>query len=87
LAHDNHHPKNSAIFWTGLGICKNRVLNIMKKKGLDGNITNCLKINKRLNWVNHLKKQSLITSSAKCNEKQVKKLEEKYLKKLNKWND
>ncbi len=40
---NNSHPKDSAIFWTGLGICKNRVLNITKKRGLDGNITNCLK--------------------------------------------
>ncbi len=43
---NNPHPKDSAIFWTGSGICKNRVLNITKKRGLDGNITNCLKINK-----------------------------------------
>ncbi len=41
---NNPHPKDSAIFWTGSGICKNRVLNITKKRGLDGNITNCLKI-------------------------------------------
>ncbi len=40
---NNPHPKDSAIFWTGLGICKNIVLNITKKRGLDGNITNCLK--------------------------------------------
>jgi hypothetical protein len=44
---NNPHPKDSAIFWTGSGICENRVLNITKKRGLDGNITNCLKINKR----------------------------------------
>jgi hypothetical protein len=45
---NNHHPKDSAIFWTGLEICENRVLNITKKRGLDGNITNCLKIYKRM---------------------------------------
>jgi hypothetical protein len=44
---NNPHPKDSAIFWIGSGICKNRVLNITMKRGLDGNITNCLKINKR----------------------------------------
>jgi hypothetical protein len=44
---NNPHPKDSAIFWTGLGIYKNRIPNITKKRGLDGNITNCLKINKR----------------------------------------
>jgi hypothetical protein len=51
---NNPHPKDSAIFWTGSGICENRVLNITKKSGLDSNITNCLKINKRQEWVNHL---------------------------------
>jgi hypothetical protein len=29
---NNPRPKNSAIFWTGSGICKNRVLNIPKKR-------------------------------------------------------
>ncbi len=52
---NNPHPKESAIFWTGLEICKNRVLNITKKRGLDGKITNCLKINKR-QWVTSLNK-------------------------------
>jgi hypothetical protein len=28
---NNLHPKDSAIFWTGSGICLNRVLNITKK--------------------------------------------------------
>ncbi len=60
---NNRHPKGSAIFWTGSGICKNRVLNITKKRGLDGNITNCSKINKRQEWVNHLLEQSQLTSS------------------------
>jgi hypothetical protein len=27
---NNFHPKDSAIFWTGSGICLNRVLNITK---------------------------------------------------------
>jgi len=27
------HPKDSAIFWTGSGICSTRVLNITQKKG------------------------------------------------------
>ncbi len=58
---NNPHPKDSAIFWTGSGICKNRVLNITKKRGLNGNITNCLKINKRQEWVNHLLEQSQLT--------------------------
>ncbi len=55
---NNPHPKDSAIFWTGLGICKNRVLNITKKRGIDGNITIFLKINKRQEWVNHCRRPS-----------------------------
>ncbi len=58
----NPHPKDSAIFWTGSGICKNRVLNITKKRGLDCNITNCLKINKRQESVNNLLEQNQLTS-------------------------
>jgi hypothetical protein len=60
---NNPHPKDSAIFWTEPEISKNRVLNITKKRGLDGNITNCLKINKRQEWVNHFLEQSQLTSS------------------------
>jgi hypothetical protein len=48
------HPKDSAIFWTGSGMCLTRVLNITQKKGLHGNMTNCLKVDKRQNWVEHL---------------------------------
>ncbi len=77
---NNHHPKDIAIFWTGSGICKNRVLNITKKRGLDCNITNCLKINKRQEWVNHLLEQSQLTSSRQYSERQVNKIEKKMLK-------
>jgi hypothetical protein len=70
----NPHPKDSAIFWTGSGICKNRVLNITKKRGLNGNITNCLKINKRQEWVNHLLEQSELTSFGQYSERQVNKI-------------
>ncbi len=79
---NNPHPTDSAIFWTGLGICKNRILNITKKRGLNRNITNCLKINKRQEWVNHLLKQSQLTSSGWYSERQVKKIEKKMPKKL-----
>jgi hypothetical protein len=72
----NPHPKDGAIFWTGSGICENRVLNITKKRGLDGNITNCLKINKRQAWVNHLVlEQSQLTSSGRYSEKRANKIE------------
>ncbi len=79
---NNPHPKDSAIFWTGLGICNNRVLNITKKRGLDGNITNCFKINKRQAWVNHLLEQSQLTSSGGYSERRVNKTEKKMPKKL-----
>jgi hypothetical protein len=78
---NNPHPKESAIFWTGLGICKNRVLNITKKRGLDGKITNCLKINKR-QWVNHLLEQSQLTSSGQYRKRRVNKIKKKMPKKL-----
>jgi hypothetical protein len=29
------HPKDSAIFWTGSGICSTRVLHITQKRGLN----------------------------------------------------
>ncbi len=79
---NNPHPKDSAIFWTGSGICENIVLNITKKRGLDGNITNCLKINKRQAWVNHLLEQSQLTSSGQYCEKWVNKIKKKMPKKL-----
>jgi hypothetical protein len=54
---NNLHPKDRAIFWTGSGICLNRVLNITKKRGLNGNITNCLKINKNnTGWITYFNK-------------------------------
>ncbi len=74
---NNPCPKDSAIFWTGSGICKNRVLKITKKRGLNGNITNCLKINKRQEWVNNLLEQSQLTSSEWYSERRVKKIEKK----------
>ncbi len=80
---NNLHPKDSAIFWTGSGICINRVLNITNKWGLNGNMTNCLKINKRQIWVDHLPQQNHLTSMEQYNEKQMKKIEKNCLKILN----
>jgi hypothetical protein len=74
---NNPHPKYSAIFWTGSGICENRVLNITKKKGLNCNITYCLKIDKRQEWVNHLLEKSQLTSSGRYCERRVNKIENK----------
>jgi hypothetical protein len=79
---NNCHPNYSAIFWTGSGICETRILNITKKRGLDDNITNCLKINKRQEWVNHLLEQSQLTSSGWYSERQVDKIKKKMPKKL-----
>ncbi len=67
------HPKDSAIFWTGSGICTTRVLNVTQKRGLDGNMTNCLKNDKRQKWVDHLFEQNCITSTKQYNEKRLKK--------------
>ncbi len=79
---NNPHPKDSAIFLTGLGFGKNIILNNTKKRGHDGNITNCLKINKRQKWVNHLLEQSLLISSGWYSERRVNKIERKMPKKI-----
>ena len=76
------HPKDSAIFWTGSGMCLSRVLNITQKRGLDGNMTNCLKVDKRQKWVDHLFEQSCITSLNKYNAKKLKKIERRLPKKI-----
>jgi hypothetical protein len=71
------HPKDSAIFWTDSGICSTRVLNITQKGGLDGNMTNCLKFDKRQKWVDHLFEQNCITLLKQYNEKRMKKNQKK----------
>ena len=78
----NPHPQNSAIFWTGSGICTKRVLDITKKRGLDGGITDCLKIKKRQKWIEHLHKQQKITSTERYGRKRLKKIEKKIHKKI-----
>jgi hypothetical protein len=76
------HPKDSAIFWTGSGICLTRVLNITQKRGLDGSMTNCLKFEKRQKWADHLFEQNRITSSKQYNEKWMKKIKRKLSKNI-----
>ncbi len=76
------HPKDSAIFWTGFGICFNRVLNITQKKSNDGNMTNCLKVEEQKKWVNHLFKQNCITTSKQYKAKRMRKIEGKLLKNI-----
>ncbi len=71
------HPKDSAIFWTGSGMCLTRVLNITQKKGLDGNMTNCLKVEKRQKWVEHLIERNHVTTSQQYQKKRMKKIKKK----------
>jgi hypothetical protein len=74
------HPKDSAIFWTGSGICLNRVLSITQKKGQDGNMTNCLKVEKRQKWVDHLFERNRIATSKQYKAKQMTKIKRKLVK-------
>jgi hypothetical protein len=76
------HPKNSAIFWTGSGICLNRVLNITQKKGQDENMTNCLKVENRQKWVHHLFEQNHITTLKQYKAKRMRKIERKLVKNI-----
>jgi hypothetical protein len=45
-------------------------------------MTNCLKINKRQNWVDHLLQQNNLTSTKQYNEKRMKKIERKLPKSI-----
>jgi hypothetical protein len=45
-------------------------------------MTNCFKINKRKNWVDHLLQQNHHTSTEQYNEKQMKKIERKLPKNI-----
>jgi hypothetical protein len=58
------HPKNSALYWTGFGMSVNRVMNgtTKKQQNTQGQErVNCLKIDKRSNWVRYLTDQKDIT--------------------------
>ena len=72
---DEIHPKNSAIFWTGSGMCLNRVLNVTQKKGDHGNMVNCLKVDQRQSWVDHLFERNRITTTKQFKPKWMKKIE------------
>ncbi len=76
------HPKDSAIFWTGSGICLNRVLNITQKKGHDGNMTNCLKVEKRQKWVTPLFERNRITTPKQYKAKRMRKIKTKHVKNI-----
>ncbi len=74
------NPRNSAVYWTGGGMSKNRVLHGSTKKQMHTQgqeWVNCLKIKKRENWVNYLTGQCKNTSSQQCNKKKLKKIKKK----------
>jgi len=75
------HPKNSAIYWTGSGICTTRVLNITQKRKPDGTMTNCLKFNKRQEWVDYLFEKHRITLKNHT-KKKLNKIEKKLPKNI-----
>ena len=72
---DELHPKNSAIFWTGSGMYLNRMLNVTQKKGDHGNMINCLKVDQRQRWVDHLFEQNCVTTTKQFNSKRMKKID------------
>ncbi len=54
MTNDMPNPRNSAVYWTGCGMSKNRVLHGSTKKQMltqGQERVNCLKIKKRENWV------------------------------------
>jgi hypothetical protein len=57
---DMKHPKTSTIYWTGLGMSINRVISGSTKKQQNRHSQeriNCLKIDKRHQWVKYVTKQ------------------------------
>jgi hypothetical protein len=55
MTNDTPNPRNRAVYWTGFGMSKNRVLHSSTKKQIHTQgqeRVNCLKIEKRDNWVN-----------------------------------
>jgi hypothetical protein len=74
------NPRNSAVYWTGSGMSKNRVLHDSTKKHIHTQgqeRVNCLKIEKRDNWVNYLTRQCRNASSEQYNKKKLKKIKKK----------
>jgi hypothetical protein len=80
MNNDTPYPRNSAVYWTGCGTSKNRVLHGSNKKQMHTKgqeRVNCLKIEKRENWVNYLTEQCKNTSSQQYNKKKLKKIKKK----------
>jgi hypothetical protein len=83
MTNDIPNPRNSAVYWTGCGMSKNRVLHGSTKKQMHTQgqeRVNCLKIKKRENWVNYLTEQCKNTSSQQYNKKKLKKIKKKMKK-------
>ncbi len=85
MTNDTPNPRNSAVYWTGCGMSKNRVLHGSTKKQMHTQTqgqerVNCLKIEKRENWVNYLTEQCKNTSSQQYNKKKLKKIKKKIKK-------
>jgi hypothetical protein len=60
ITNDTSNPRNSAVYWTGCGMSKNRVLHGSTKTQIHTQgqeRVNCLKIEKRDNWVTYLREQ------------------------------
>jgi hypothetical protein len=49
------------------------VLHVTQKKGDHGNMINCLKVDQRQQWVDHLFEQNCITTTKQYNAKQPNK--------------
>jgi hypothetical protein len=84
MTNDMPNPRNSAVYWTGCGMSKNRVLHGSTKiqihtQGKER--VNCLKIEKRDNWVTYLTEQCKNTPSEQYNKKKLKKIK-KNIKKV-----
>ncbi len=74
------HPKSSALYWTGTGISKNRVLEDTTKrqqKDQRHKKVNCLKIEKRHKWVTYLTKQKVLTMKDTYNKDQLRRIKNK----------
>ncbi len=66
MTNNTPNPRNSAVYLTGSGMSKNRVLHGSTKNQIHTQgqeRVNCLKIKKRDNWVNYLTQQCKNTSS------------------------
>ncbi len=84
MTNDTPNPRNSAVYWTGCGMSKNRVLHGSTKKQIHTQgqeRVNCLKIEKRDNWATYLTEQCKNMSSEQYNKKKVKKIK-KNIKKV-----